>query len=173
MAYGVGKAGCDRMAADCAFELRKSGVAMISLWPGPVKTEYITDKMDDTNPMSKVFAKGESIEFSGMVCAHLAAEASVMERSGKIINTADVARQYGITDIDGTVPLDFRWGIYNMFGDDMDIRHTLKNIKMTQLQFKNHLFNDCCLDKLTPWLLSEAGLVLQLGYQTFCACPCG
>ena len=127
MAYGVGKAGCDRMAADCAFELRKSGVAMISLWPGPVKTEYITDKMDDTNPMSKVFAKGESIEFSGMVCAHLAAEASVMERSGKIINTADVARQYGITDIDGTVPLDFRWGICNVFGDDIDIRHTLKN----------------------------------------------
>ena len=109
VAYGVGKAGCDRMAADCAFELRKSGVAMISLWPGPVKTEYITDKMDDTNPMSKVFAKGESIEFSGMVCAHLAAEASVMERSGKIINTADVARQYGITDIDGTVPIDFRY----------------------------------------------------------------
>ena len=105
----MGKAGCDRMAADCAFELRKSGVAMISLWPGPVKTEYITDKMDDTNPMSKVFAKGESIEFSGMVCAHLAAEASVMERSGKIINTADVARQYGITDIDGTVPIDFRY----------------------------------------------------------------
>ena len=109
VAYGVGKAGCDRMAADCAFELRKSGVAMISLWPGPVKTEYITDKMDDTNPMSKVFAKGESIEFSGMVCAHLAAEASVMERSGRIINTADVARQYGITDIDGTVPIDFRY----------------------------------------------------------------
>ena len=34
VAYGVGKVGCDRMAADCAFELKKSNVAMISLWPG-------------------------------------------------------------------------------------------------------------------------------------------
>ena len=36
-----GKAGCDRMAADCGFELKKRGVAMVSLWPGAVKTEYI------------------------------------------------------------------------------------------------------------------------------------
>ena len=37
----LGKAGCDRMAADCGFELKKRGVAMVSLWPGAVKTEYI------------------------------------------------------------------------------------------------------------------------------------
>merc|ERR1712203_564306 len=67
MAYGVGKAGCDRMAADCGHELKKSGVAMVSLWPGPVKTEYIQDKMmsDDKNPMKKVFEQGETIEFAG------------------------------------------------------------------------------------------------------------
>ena len=41
VAYGIGKAGCDRMAADCGHELRKTGVAMVSLWPGAVKTEYI------------------------------------------------------------------------------------------------------------------------------------
>lgn len=45
VAYGVGKAGCDRMAADCAHELRKSNVAMVSLWPGPVKTEMITENI--------------------------------------------------------------------------------------------------------------------------------
>ena len=39
--YGVGKVACDRMAADCAFELRQCGVTMISLWPGPVNTESI------------------------------------------------------------------------------------------------------------------------------------
>ncbi len=41
VAYGVGKAAVDRMAADCAVELKKQNVAFISLWPGPVKTEYI------------------------------------------------------------------------------------------------------------------------------------
>lgn len=32
--YGVGKAACDRMAADCAHELRRHGVSYVSLWPG-------------------------------------------------------------------------------------------------------------------------------------------
>jgi dehydrogenase/reductase SDR family protein 1 len=41
VAYGVGKAAVDRMAADCAVELKKQNVAMISLWPGPVRTEYV------------------------------------------------------------------------------------------------------------------------------------
>jgi len=119
VAYGVGKAGCDRMAADCAFELRKSNVAMISLWPGPVKTEFITEHIDDMSAagdesgrknMNKVFEQGESIEFSGKVCAFLAAESgsTIMARSGKIIQTADVAREYGFKDIDGSTPIDFR-----------------------------------------------------------------
>ena len=88
---------------------------MISLWPGPVKTEFITEKMKEGEPMFQVFEKGESIEFSGKVVAHLAAESEekIMARSGRIFNTADVARQYNIKDIDGTVPLDFRRVINN------------------------------------------------------------
>ena len=38
--YGIGKAACDRMAGDCAHELKRHNVAMVSLWPGPVKTEF-------------------------------------------------------------------------------------------------------------------------------------
>ena len=109
VAYGVGKAGCDRMAADCAFELRKANVAMISLGPGPVKTEYISENLDKSeSKMKDVFEKGESIEFAGKVVAQLAAETNIMDRTGKIINTSDVAKQYGIVDIDGQIPIDFR-----------------------------------------------------------------
>jgi dehydrogenase/reductase SDR family protein 1 len=43
VAYGVGKAACDRMAQDCGIELLKSNVTMISLWPGPVMTEAIAE----------------------------------------------------------------------------------------------------------------------------------
>ena len=50
-AYGVGKAGCDRMAADCAHELKKQNVAMVSLWPGPVKTEYIQEHVIDNKSL--------------------------------------------------------------------------------------------------------------------------
>ena len=35
------KAAVDRMAADCGIELKKHNVAMISLYPGAVKTELI------------------------------------------------------------------------------------------------------------------------------------
>ena len=38
-AYGIGKAACDRMAADCSIELKEHNVAMVSLWPGAVSTE--------------------------------------------------------------------------------------------------------------------------------------
>ncbi|KAJ8303067.1 hypothetical protein KUTeg_019463, partial [Tegillarca granosa] len=37
--YGVGKEACDRMAADCAVELKEHNVTFVSLWPDAVKTE--------------------------------------------------------------------------------------------------------------------------------------
>jgi len=110
VAYGIGKAGCDRMAADCGHELRKSNVAMVSLWPGPVKTEYVQDKImeDSKNPMGKMFAKGESIEFAGKAIVHLAGDPAIMAKTGRIHNTADLAGEYGFTENDGTMPIDFR-----------------------------------------------------------------
>ncbi|VDN13804.1 unnamed protein product [Dibothriocephalus latus] len=46
--YGVGKAAVDRMAADMAHELRekKKSVAVLTLWPGMVKTEHMLQKRD-------------------------------------------------------------------------------------------------------------------------------
>ena len=37
--YGVGKAALDRITADTAIELRPHGVAVVSVWPGLVRTE--------------------------------------------------------------------------------------------------------------------------------------
>uniref|UniRef100_A0A4W5RNA0 Dehydrogenase/reductase (SDR family) member 1 n=1 Tax=Hucho hucho TaxID=62062 RepID=A0A4W5RNA0_9TELE len=42
VSYGVGKAACDRLAADTAVELRSRGVASVSLWPGAVQTELVS-----------------------------------------------------------------------------------------------------------------------------------
>lgn len=44
----------DRLAADCAHELKKHGVAAISLWPGAVKTEQILEKFKDPDMSFKV-----------------------------------------------------------------------------------------------------------------------
>ena len=51
--YGVGKAAVDRMGADCGHELRKHNVAVITLWPGPVKTEKITKNLLGEHNLSK------------------------------------------------------------------------------------------------------------------------
>jgi len=104
VAYGVGKAGCDRMAADCALELKSRG---------PVKTEYIKDnllesKAEKTLMSKEVFAKGETIEFSGKAVASLAADKGIMAKTGRIFFTSDLAREYGFTEDDGSLPVDFR-----------------------------------------------------------------
>lgn len=112
VAYGIGKAGCDRMAADCAVELKPKNVAMISLWPGPVKTEYIQehvlDKVDSKNPMKKGFEGGESIEFAGKAIVKLAADPNILKKTGRILQTVDLAREYGFKDVDDSLPTDYR-----------------------------------------------------------------
>jgi len=111
VAYGVGKAACDRMAADCGFELKKRGVSMVSLWPGPVKTEYIQDKMlsaETGNPMKAVFEKGETIEFAGKAIVALAADEEVIKKTGRILQTRDLANEYKFQEDDGSLPPDMR-----------------------------------------------------------------
>jgi dehydrogenase/reductase SDR family protein 1 len=113
VAYGIGKAGCDRMAADCGMELKKKNVTMVSLWPGPVQTEYIKEnvmdnKDQDKNPMKKAFEQGESIEFAGKAIANLAADANVIKKTGRILQTVDLASEYGFTDTNDAMPMDFR-----------------------------------------------------------------
>lgn len=112
VAYGIGKAGKDRMAADCAHELKKYNVAMISLWPGAVKTEKMMENVLDNalaNKKSKaMFEGGESVEFPGIAIAHLACDKNIMKKSGKIIWTSNLAREYGFVDINGSMPDDWR-----------------------------------------------------------------
>uniref|UniRef100_A0A5S6QET7 Dehydrogenase/reductase SDR family member 1 n=1 Tax=Trichuris muris TaxID=70415 RepID=A0A5S6QET7_TRIMR len=109
-AYGVGKCACDRMAADCALELKDENVAFLSLWPGFVRTELMTQNMDNVKANCKVFgldaeameeliANAETVEFAGKCVVHLAADKNIMKKTGRILFTADVAREYGFTDV--------------------------------------------------------------------------
>ncbi|KFO32087.1 Dehydrogenase/reductase SDR family member 1 [Fukomys damarensis] len=60
--YGVGKAACDKLAADCAHELRCHGVSYVSLWPGLVQIELLKDFMARNelfkNPLFNQLASG-------------------------------------------------------------------------------------------------------------------
>jgi dehydrogenase/reductase SDR family member 1 len=99
VAYGVAKAATDKLTADMAVELKSHGVAVISLYPGLVRTEKVMAAaawLDLSN--------SESPEFLGRAIAALASDPDVMRYTGQVLVAAAVAAQYGFTDIDGASP---------------------------------------------------------------------
>ncbi|KAL7056786.1 hypothetical protein AAHC03_019296 [Spirometra sp. Aus1] len=111
--YGVGKAAVDRMAVDMAHELRtkKKNIAVLSLWPGFVKTEGVLQALEKGNFKSVDLEKwGESPELTGLVIAHLLAEPKekLLSRSGRVVLVADTALEMGIRDINGKWPVSLR-----------------------------------------------------------------
>ncbi|NP_001002205.1 dehydrogenase/reductase SDR family member 1 [Danio rerio] len=112
--YGVGKAACDRMAADMGIELKKRGVASVSLWPGAVQTETIKQYMSqDEGPpgfdskYKDVFTNGETTELSGRCIVELAKDKGLMSMTGQVLMTCELARRYGFKDVDGRSIVDY------------------------------------------------------------------
>jgi dehydrogenase/reductase SDR family member 1 len=99
VAYGVAKAATDKMTADTARELRDQGVAVVSLYPGLVRTEKVMEAAAYLD-----LGNSESPQFIGRAVAALASDPSVMSKSGSILVAAALAREYGFTDIDGKRP---------------------------------------------------------------------
>ena len=105
VAYGVGKAGVDRMSRDMAPELGPHGVCVVSLWPGIVKTERLLLEPDR---LGFDLTHGESPVFSGRAVAAIAADPKRLERSGQALVVAELAREYGFFDEDGSQPRSLR-----------------------------------------------------------------
>jgi NAD(P)-dependent dehydrogenase (short-subunit alcohol dehydrogenase family) len=109
VSYGVGKAGVEKLTADTAKELREYGVAVVSIWPGLVKSENRLVNAE-TLPDGRVMLFGldlkyaETPHFPGRAVVALATDTDPMRRSGNAFWVADLARDYGFTDIDGTIP---------------------------------------------------------------------
>ncbi|XP_028748060.1 dehydrogenase/reductase SDR family member 1 [Peromyscus leucopus] len=113
--YGVGKAACDKLAADCAHELRRHGVSYVSLWPGIVQTELVKEFMakeevpEDPSfkKIKPTFSSAESTEMSGKCVVALATDPNILNLSGKVLPSCDLARRYGLRDIDGRPVQDY------------------------------------------------------------------
>jgi NAD(P)-dependent dehydrogenase (short-subunit alcohol dehydrogenase family) len=104
--FGTAKSAADRMARDMAIELEPYNVASLTIWQGLTLTEKARDNLEKMrDQMSDSITKmvGSSVEHPGRVIAALAADPNVMDRSGAEYITAELALDYGITDIDGTV----------------------------------------------------------------------
>ena len=112
--YGVGKAALDKMTADMDHELRAHDVAVVSVWPGLVRTEIVelgARRSDDGRlvldlPGEGIFdlADAETPRFVGRGVVALAADPSARRHSGHAVTTVALAEEYGFTDLDGRVP---------------------------------------------------------------------
>lgn len=106
---------CDRLAADCAQELRRHGVSYVSLWPGLVQTELLKEVVMKNNnaddPLLKQFrsdfSSAETTEMSGKCVVALATDPNILSLSGKVLPSCDLARRYGLRDVDGRPVQDY------------------------------------------------------------------
>ncbi len=91
----------DCMVYGMSVELRTRGVAVLA--PGFVRTERVMAVHAVQNfPLYRT----ESSEHIGRAVAHLAADAGIMQKTGKVLAVGDLAREYGFTDIGGKQPPD-------------------------------------------------------------------
>jgi dehydrogenase/reductase SDR family protein 1 len=111
--YGVGKAAVDKMTADMAVELEGTGVTVVSLWPGLVRTEMLDaaavrdgDELYIELPGEGRFdlTDAESPRFLGRAVVAMAGDPGLAARSGKAWTSAGLARELGFTDTDGRIP---------------------------------------------------------------------
>ena len=106
VAYGVGKCALDRMTADCGRELQGTGVSMVSVWPGFVRTERIDVAVEAgvELPPSLNVSVAESPRFTGRAVTALAVDPNRSRCTGQAVSARDLADTYGFTDVDGRLP---------------------------------------------------------------------
>jgi len=108
-AYGVPKAGTDKMAADMAFDFREFSIAAVSIWMGSLLTERVR-KIISSNPakFSHILDSAETPELTGHVIWALYNDPDLMTLSGQTLIGAELAVKYGISDDDGRQPPSYR-----------------------------------------------------------------
>ncbi|MEE3328004.1 MAG: SDR family NAD(P)-dependent oxidoreductase [Myxococcota bacterium] len=107
--YGVGKAGVEKLTADMAKELQEHNVAVMSIWPGLVIGENrLVDAVEEPDGRRTLFgldlSYAETPHFPGRGVVALAADSDRMQRTGQAFWGAELAMDYGFTDVDGTIP---------------------------------------------------------------------
>lgn len=102
------------LATIFASELRPHGVAAVAVTPGFLRSERMLEHFGvteanwrDGGKKDPNFLESESPLFVGRAVAALAQDPDVMRRSGHLLSSWELAREYGFTDADGRRP---DWG---------------------------------------------------------------
>lgn len=92
----------NRLMRAMSVELEKYNIAAITLMPGFMQTEAVLQVMT-TDELKKQyrFDLSESPRYIGRGVAALTADPNVIAKTGRIHFVADLAKEYGFTDVDG------------------------------------------------------------------------
>jgi NAD(P)-dependent dehydrogenase (short-subunit alcohol dehydrogenase family) len=104
-AYGVPKAGIDKMATDMAVDFKDTGIAAVSIWMGSLLTQRVRDIVA-SNPakLGHILDTAETPELTGHVISRLYEDPELAELSGQTLIGAELAVKYGIRDEGGRQP---------------------------------------------------------------------
>jgi len=109
--YDLAKVSPIRMAWGLAKELEPHGCTAVALTPGWLRSEMMLDGMGvteanwrDAIPANPGFERSETPHYVGRAVASLAADPNVHRFNGQSLSSAQLAREYGFTDLDGTQP---------------------------------------------------------------------
>jgi NAD(P)-dependent dehydrogenase (short-subunit alcohol dehydrogenase family) len=102
------------LALNLAAELKPHGVAAVAITPGFLRSESMLDRLGVTEANWRAagkkdpnFLESESPLFVGRAVAALAADPGIMARTGQLLSSWELARDYRFTDYDGRRP---DWG---------------------------------------------------------------
>ena len=96
------------LALNMAAELRPYGVSAVAITPGFLRSETMLERFGVTEETwregakkDKNFLESESPLFVGRAVAALAGDPAILERSGQLLSSWELGREYRFTDADG------------------------------------------------------------------------
>jgi len=102
--WHLGHYAINRLVRDLAKDARAAGVAIVGLMPGFMRTERVERHMQTLGEEARRqyrYDLAESPEYAGRAVAALAADPQVLAKTGALLYVADLADEYGFTDVDG------------------------------------------------------------------------
>jgi NAD(P)-dependent dehydrogenase (short-subunit alcohol dehydrogenase family) len=94
--FDVASAAVGRMVYGLALELGPRGVAAVAVSPGWTRTERMANV-----PTKVLKAQAQSPEYIGRAIACLALDPKILDKSGRVMEVGQLAKEYRFRDIDG------------------------------------------------------------------------
>ena len=116
MFYDLAKVAVNRLAFSQGHELAPHGATAVAITPGWLRSEMMLDDFGVTEdnwrdalrrrrpPRPPDFALSESPRYVGRAVAALAADPDRARWNQQSVSSAQLAREYGFTDVDGSQP---------------------------------------------------------------------